>query len=151
MKKVGTVLFEDLTLDIYNSLSEPYFIAVDIAKTMGYSPGKTGQMLELIEQDEYLTTTLHRSGQGREVYMVTELGLYNILSQSRKPAARLWRRVVHQQLIDLRNGNGLTILDQFEEWEDATDGLYIDEKTGVLMQSVTVAGGDVIQVVWNEE
>ena len=40
--------------------------------------------------------------------------------------------------------------DQFEEWDELLDTIYIDQETGILMQSVTVAGGDVEQVPYEE-
>ena len=47
-------------------------MAVEVAKLIDYSAGKTGQMLDLVEADEYLTTAVYRSGQKRDVYMITE-------------------------------------------------------------------------------
>ena len=75
--------------------------------------------------------------------MVTEMGLYNILSQSRKPIARKWRRIVHSNLIMMRKNNKLTIDGQFEEWDAMVDNLFIDPETGILMEFKTVQGGDV--------
>ena len=49
-----------------------------------------------------------------------------------------------------RKSRGMTIKDQFDEWDDLLDTVYFDEKTGILMQSVTVAGGDVEQVPYVE-
>ena len=86
------------------------------------------------------------AGQRRAVNFVTENGLYNILAQSRMELARAWRRVVHDELINMRKEKGLNISEQFEEWDHAMDNIYFDEDTGRLMQSVTVPGGDVIQV-----
>ena len=86
------------------------------------------------------------AGQRRLVWFVTEIGLYNILSQSRVTTARKWRQIVHQQLIDMRKERGKDIVEQFEEWDNMLDDIYYDEETGMLMQSVTVAGGDVEQI-----
>lgn len=36
--------------------------------------------------------------------------------------------------------------EQFQDWDDAAESIYFDEETGMMMQSVTVAGGDVEQV-----
>ena len=151
MKKVGQIQFDGHILEVYDSLDQPYFLAVDIAKLIDYSAGKTGQMLEMVEKDEYLTTLMYRSGQRRQVYMVTELGLYNILSQSTKPLARKWRRVVHSNLILLRKQNQLTITGQFEEWDQMLEDLYIDEETGELMEIRTILGGDVEVVPYEED
>lgn len=143
MQVVGTITFDGHMLEVYDSLDEPLFKAVEVARLLDYSAGKTSQMLELIEKDEYLTTLLQVSGQKRKVHMLTELGLYNLLSQSKKPIARKWRRVVHSHLILLRKEKQFTIADQFEEWEHMREDFFIDEETGQLMEIFTVQGGDV--------
>jgi prophage antirepressor-like protein len=151
MEVVGQIRFDGYILDVYNDLDVPFFRASEVAKLIDYSAGKTSQMLELIEQDEHLLTVLQVAGQKRQVRMLSEIGLYNILSQSRKPIARKWRRVVHSNLVMMRRNNKLTIDGQFEEWDAMLDDLYIDPETGILMQSITVRGGDVEQVPYNEE
>ena len=130
-------------LEVYDSLDEPLFNAVDVAKLIDYSAGNTSKMLLLIEKDEYLQVNILRAGQKRQVNMITELGLYSILSQSTKPIARKWRRVVHSHLILLRKEKQFTIADQFEEWEHMREDFFIDEETGQLMEIFTVQGGDV--------
>ena len=81
---------------------------------------------------------------------ITENGLYNVLSQSRKPIARKWRRIIHDEIIRLRKSHNMDILMQFEKWDHELDTLYIDEETDILMQSVTVQGGDVEQVPYEQ-
>ena len=179
MKVVGQIRFDGYVLDVYDSLDIPYFLAVQVSKLIDYSNGRTDEMLNLLEQDEKilintssgLTRQQRRAlareearmsgntgktgytGQGGKPnkWFVTELGLYNILSQSRKPMARKWRRIVHSNLIMMRRNNKLTIEGQFEEWDALLDDLYIDPETGILMQSVTVRGGDVEQIPYTEE
>lgn len=143
MEIVGQIRFDGYTLDVYGSLDTPYFRANQITVLLDYSYGKTSQMLELIEQDEHLLTVEQCAGQRRQVRMVTELGLYNILSQSRKPVARKWRRVIHSNLILLRKQNNMTISDQFEEWNALAEDIFIDPETGILMEIKTLPGGDV--------
>lgn len=145
-KIVGTILFDDKQLSVYSSLDEPIFRASDVAKMIEYSDGNVWKMLEMCEQDEKLNLPLVVAGQRRQVSFVTERGLYNILAQSRKPIARKWRRIVHDELIRLRKSRGRDIVEQFEEWDHELDGIYFDEETGMLMQSVTVPGGDVEQI-----
>lgn len=150
MELVGKISFDGNMLEVYNSLDEPWFRVSELSKILEYSTGKTSQILELIEKDEHLITTLKVSGQRREVRMVNELGLYNILSQSRKPIARKWRRVIHSNLIMLRKQNQLTIEGQFEEWDSMAEDIFIDPETGDLMQINTIAGGDVEIVPYKE-
>ena len=150
MTKIGTIRFNNQKLDVYGTIDQPCFIAVDVAKVIDYSNGNTEEMIRCLENDESFKSTIIRGGQNRKVLMISELGLYNVLSQSRKPIARMWRRVVHQQLIDNRKSRGLKIEDQFDEWDDLLESIYIDPTTGILMQSVTVQGGDVEQVPYVE-
>jgi len=143
MNKVGQIQFDGHILEVYDSLDHPYFLAVDVAKLIDYSTGNAAEMLRMLEKDEHLLVTIQRAGQKRMVRVVTELGLYSVLSQSTKPIARKWRRVVHSNLILLRKQNQLTIAGQFEEWDMLAEDLFIDEETGELMEIWTVAGGDV--------
>lgn len=143
---VGAIGFDRKHLDVYLSLNEPLFKASDIAEMIGYSNGNTWRLVEACEEDEKLLLPVVVSGQRRSVLFVNEHGLYNILSQSRKPMARKWRRIIHDEIISLRKQRGYDILKQFNEWDHALDDLYFDEETGILMQSVTIPGGDVEQV-----
>lgn len=49
---------------------------------------KTGGYIPIDEEDEKLIGTLFLAGQHREVVMLTEDGLYEVLMQSRKPIAK---------------------------------------------------------------
>lgn len=150
MKIVGQIRFDGHILDVYDSLDTPHFLATDISKLIDYSTGNSAEMLRVLEADEHLLVTVQRAGQKRSVRMVTELGLYSILSQSRKPIARKWRRVVHSNLILLRKQNQLTIDGQFEEWDALAEDLFIDPDTGILMEIQTVQGGDVEVLPYEE-
>lgn len=148
---VGAIEFDGKRLNVYSSLDEPIFRAKDIAEMIGYSEGNVWKMVKMCEADEKLNLPMVVAGQSRQVAFVTELGLYNILAQSRKLIARKWRRVVHTQLVAMRKEKGMTVSDQFDEWDDLLDTIYFDEETGMLMQSVTVQGGDVEQIPYEEE
>ena len=146
---VGKIVFDGKSLDVYSSLDDPIFRASDVASMIEYSDGNAWKMLEMCEQDEKLNLPLVVAGQKRSVNFVTERGLYNILAQSRKPIARKWRRVIHNELIRLRKSRDKDIVEQFSDWNDEADTIYFDEETNMLMQSITVQGGDVIQVPYN--
>lgn len=150
LKVVGTIKFDNKLLDVYSSLDEPIFKASDVAKMIDYSDGNAWKMCNMCEEDEKLELPMVVAGQRRSVSFVTENGLYNILSQSRKPTARKWRRIIHDEIIRMRKSRNLDILMQFEKWDHELDTLYIDEETGILMQSVTVQGGDVEQVPYEQ-
>lgn len=146
VKKVGSVVFGGISVRVYGDLDAPLFYLNDVANAFGYSKGNAWKIAELCEEDEKLLLPAVVAGQRRKVIFVTEYGLYDILEQSRMPMARIWRRVINDQLIDMRHQKGYNIEQQFDEWDHAADDYYIDEETGKLMKSVTVEGGDVIQV-----
>lgn len=146
MEIVGNIRFMDHILPVYDSLDEPLFKASDVANIIEYSDGNVWKMLEMCEADEKLNLPLVVAGQRRLVSFVTETGLYNVLSQSRKPIARAWRRIVHTELINLRKSKGKDVAEQFEDWDRLADNIFFDEETGMMMQSVTVPGGDVEQI-----
>lgn len=148
---VGTVAFDNRLLNVYQSLENPIFRATDIANMIDYSEGNSWKMLQMCEEDEKLNLPMVVAGQTRQVAFVTEMGLYNILSQSRKLIARKWRRVVHNELVRMRKDRNMDIVDQFDEWDDLLDTVYWDEELGMLMQSVTVQGGDVDQIPYVED
>jgi prophage antirepressor-like protein len=150
-KPVGVITFDDKSLNVYMSLNDPIFRATDVAAMIEYSDGNTWKMLEMCEVDEKLNLPIVAAGQRRMVSFVTETGLYNILAQSRKPIARKWRRIVHDELVQLRKSRNMDIVEQFDEWDHELDTLYYDEETDILMRSVTVEGGDVIQVPYEDE
>ena len=145
---VGQLKFDNRLLDVYSSLDEPIFRLSDVGNMIDYSDGNTWAMTSMLEEDEKLNLTMLVGGQRRTVSFVTETGLYNILSQSRKPLARKWRRIIHDQLIRIRKEHNRNVIQQFDEWDHELDTLYIDPDTGILMQSITVAGGDAEQVIY---
>lgn len=150
MNKVDKITFGNKILDVYGSVDRPLFRASDVADMIDYSSGNTWGLLSMCEEDEKLNLPMVVAGQRRKVSFVTETGLYNILSQSRKSIARGWRRIIHTELIRLRQSRGKNVVEQFDDWNHELDNIYFDDETGMLMQSVTIAGGDVIQVPYEK-
>lgn len=86
---------------VYGTLEEPLFLAKDVAEWIDYS-GRTGQMLNTVDEDEKLMHTLYASGQNREMWFLTENGLYEVLMQSRKPIAKEFKKQVKLILKEIR-------------------------------------------------
>lgn len=141
--EVGRIEFDGKILPVYRDLNEPLFLASDVADLLGYQGNiyYFNMLTERCEIDEVINMVEDVPGP-----FVTEVGLYNIFSQEHGPLGRKWRRVVHDEIVRTRKQRGLDIIAKFDEWDHELDTLYIDEETGILMQSVTVAGGDVEQV-----
>lgn len=76
---------------------EPWFVAKDVCEVLGITD--TSQAVEKIEEDDKLIRTLYASGQNRDLWTVNESGLYNLVFQSRKPAARKFKRWVTSEVL----------------------------------------------------
>lgn len=85
---------------IYGTQEEPMFLAKDVADWIEHS--QTSKMLQSIDEDEKLTGTLFLSGQKREMWFLTEAGMYEVLMQSRKPIAKQFKKKVKEILKELR-------------------------------------------------
>ena len=101
----------------------------------------------------------------RNVILVSEQGIYEVFDGGRKLKARKFREWWTEIVMKLREAIGLEafqVMDMLKpevqehiskqldkvlpEFDPYLDNIYYDEKTGKLMQSITVAGGDVEQV-----
>ena len=90
----------------------------------------------------------------RWMLAVNEIGIYEALFASRRLEARkfrLWAGSVMQRLRRHVGLEGYEVMRMTEpeiqdEIDHILDTLFYDEETGMLMQSVTVQGGDVEQV-----
>lgn len=95
-----------------------------------------------------------RARKTQNMIVVNELGIYEALFASRKPEARKFRRWTTTVLQKLRRRVGLegyqvmrmTDEDIQEDIDHILDTLYWDEEKQMVMQSVTVQGGDVDQI-----
>lgn len=105
---------------------------------------------------DHLSKVIRSRGENKTRWMlaVNEIGIYEALYASRRLEARKFRRWSATVMQKLRKSVGLegyevmrmTDKDIQDEIDHILDTLFWDEETGKLMQSVTVAGGDVDQV-----
>lgn len=92
----------------------------------------------------------------RWMLAVNEFGIYEALFASRKLEARkfrLWSASVMQKLRKRVGLEGYEVMhmtdkDIQDDIDHILDTLFWDEETGKLMQSVTVQGGDVEQIIF---
>lgn len=100
--EVITVL--NTRFNMYGTVDNPLFLAQDIAEMIEYSADKVDQMITNVDDDEKLTDTIYRSGQKREMWFLTENGLYELLMQSRKPLAKAFKAEIKKLLHQMRRG-----------------------------------------------
>lgn len=109
--------------------------------------------------DHNLTGVTSRARKTYDMIAISEEGVYQALFSSRRLEARKFQMWAFDVLKKLRRNVGLeqyevmrmTEPDIQDEIDYLLDSIYYDEETGILMESVTVEGGDVIQVPFGED
>ena len=76
---------------------QPWFVARDVCSILELTD--TGKAIEKLDDDEKLTRKLFVSGQQREVYLVNESGLYNLIFRSNKAEAKRFRKWVTAEVL----------------------------------------------------
>jgi prophage antirepressor-like protein len=116
-------------IDVYGSVDEPLFLAKDVAEWIEHT--QPSKMVETVDEDEKLMGTIFLSGQNREVWMLTEDGLYEVLMQSRKPIAKQFKKGVKEILKTIRKTGSYSVskpLSQLEVLQMAVNQMVEQEK-----------------------
>ncbi|WZU00351.1 Bro-N domain-containing protein [Erysipelothrix sp. D19-032] len=92
---------------IYGNTDNPLFLAQDVAEWIEHS--RASEMIKSVDEDEKAMQTILASGQSREMWFLTEDGLYEVLMQSRKPIAKQFKKQIKIILKELRLGNQIMI------------------------------------------
>lgn len=100
---------------IYGDFENPLFLAKDVAGWIDHS--NSTEMLRGVDEGEKLNSVILSAGQRREVAMLTEYGLYEVLMQSRKPIAKQFKKEVKKILKDIRK-HGMYAIDEILENPD---------------------------------
>lgn len=142
---------------------EWWAILKDICDALDLKTFKVSQRLDpdmmtrvSVEVSDIPSKDVRSRGENKTRWMiaVNEIGIYEALFASRRLEARKFRLWSASAMQKLRKNVGL---EQYEvmrmtepsvqaEIDYILDSLYWDEETGMLMQSVTVQGGDVDQI-----
>lgn len=141
---------------------EWWAILKDICDALHLQVAKVAQRLDssmLIRVPvEVEVPSKHVDSQTFWMLAVNEIGIYEALFASRRLEARKFRRWSASVMQKLRKNVGLEGYEAMRMTEpevqakidDFLDTIYWDEEKGCLMRSVTVQGGDVEQVPFDE-
>ena len=135
---------------IYGTFDKPLFLAKDVANRIEHSD--VSMMLKKIDEDEKLIQTIFVSGQNREMWFLTEDGLYEVLMQSRKPIAKQFKKQVKKILKGLRKGeikmsdNTLNTSDMATVMQSMVDS---NNNSAECMKQVTQMMGVMTQILQN--
>lgn len=141
---------------------EWYAILKDICDALDLRTDSVSQRLDpsMVERvrvdvsDHNSTGISSRARKTQDMLAVNEIGIYEALFASRRLEARKFRRWSAEVMKKLRSKVGLAGYEVMKMTESDTqdkidwilDSLYYDEETDLVMQSVTVPGGDVDQI-----
>ena len=91
---------------IYGTKEEPLFRAKDVAEWIDYGERNVTRMTANVDEEEKLCIQIVITGQRREVLMLTEDGLYEVLMTSQKPIAKQFKKEVKKILKQIRQTGG---------------------------------------------
>lgn len=106
----------------YGDIENPLFLARDVAEWIEHS--RASEMLKGIDKEEKLMQTIIASGQRREMWFLTEDGLYEVLMQSRKPVAKEFKKKVKNMLKDLR----INRLNLYQDMSPELKAIFVIDK-----------------------
>ena len=137
---------------------EWYAILKDICDALGLRTAKVSERLDpsMLERVPIEVEVPSKDVNSQIFWMlaVNEIGIYEALFASRRLEARkfrMWAATVLQKLrmrVGLEGYEVMKMTDPEiqEDIDHILDNLFYDEETGMLMESVTVQGGDVEQI-----
>lgn len=127
--------FGDALVRVIEIGGDPWFVAGDVAKVLGYRDALT--MTRTLDEDEADTHIMRiRSANGvmqdREVIIISESGLYHAIFKSRRPDAALFRKWVTSEVLPAIRRNGFYQMPRREVtsgWAASLDALRQREPT----------------------
>lgn len=91
--------------------NEPWFIGSEIAKTLSYTnPSKA--IRDHVDPEEKLTERIVLAGQGRDVTLINESGLYSLILSSKLPTAKRFKRWVTSEVLPAIRKHGAYLTEQ---------------------------------------
>ena len=107
--ELSTFKFGDQQIRVIDKDGQPWFIAVDLAKALGYR--NAPDAIRLLDDDEADTHNLRirskaETQQVRKFRIVNESGMYALVLKSRKPEAKPFRRWVTSEVLPSIRKNG---------------------------------------------
>lgn len=102
------------TVEIDNT---PYFVGKDVAEILGYTnPPKA--LKDHVDDEDKLTEQIVMSGQGRNVIIINESGLYSLILSSKLPKAKEFKRWVTSEVLPAIRKHGVYAVDEVLENPD---------------------------------
>lgn len=104
VERIGVTEILKKEIVFYGDWENPLFLVVDVADWIKHT--HTTNMVKNIKDEEKLNVIALHAGQKREVLMLTENGLYEVLMNSRQPIAEELREEIKVYLKQIRKTGG---------------------------------------------
>ena len=97
--------------------STPYFVGKDVAEVLGYTnPPKA--LKDHVDDEDKLTEQIVMSGQGRNVTIINESGLYSLILSSKLPKAKEFKHWITSEVLPAIRKHGVYAVDEVLENPD---------------------------------
>ena len=130
------------TLTINN---EPYFVGKDVANILGYQNGSR-DINRHVDDEDKLTRQITVSGQGRNMTVINESGLYSLILSSKLPTAKKFKRWVTSEVLPTIRKTGGYVNDEdlfintyFPFADDGTKAIFKSTLETVRKQNEIIA------------
>lgn len=129
MNNIQIFKYENNDVRTVEMNGEPWFVLKDVCAVLGLTD--TGRTAERLDADELTRTTLVSGGQNREMYIINESGLYNVILRSDKPEAKPFRKWVTSEVLPSirKSGGYIAGQDQLTPEELMAKALQVANKT----------------------
>lgn len=87
---------KDVRTQVINN--EPWFVGKDVADILGYRD-TSDALKKHVDEEDKLTRQITDSGQGRQMYVINESGLYSLILKSKMTNARQFKRWVTSEVL----------------------------------------------------
>lgn len=91
---------------LYGTVEEPLFLAKDVAEWIEYDLSSINKLVQNVDDEEKVRSIIPTLGGEQEMWMLIEDGVYEVLMQSRKPKAKLFKKEVKSILKSIRLNGG---------------------------------------------
>lgn len=91
---------------LYGTVEEPLFLAKDVAEWIEYDLSSINKLVQNVDDEEKVRSIIPTLGGEQEMWMLTEDGVYEVLMQSRKPKAKIFKKEVKSILKSIRLNGG---------------------------------------------
>ncbi|OGI29288.1 MAG: hypothetical protein A2287_00580 [Candidatus Melainabacteria bacterium RIFOXYA12_FULL_32_12] len=133
--------FSDCLISIFEGeefgyFSDGVFVANDACKILEYAD--PDQAIRKLDNDEKLIRTIYRSGQNRQMWCITESGLYSLILRSRKAKAKRLKKFVTSKILpEIRATGSYNSAPQLTTKEILQIALRAEEERETLLQLTT--------------